>query len=57
MKQKLDTCMDPLDSAVHLSGVVNVVIGQNASSEVNVHKAITVRTTKCPVAEGLCDKS
>ena len=37
IRQKLDTCINPLDSSAHPSGVVNVVSGQTGSTEVNVH--------------------
>ena len=44
LRQKLDTCINPLDSAAHPSGVVNVVSGQIDSTEVNVHNAVTIGT-------------
>ena len=44
IRQKLDTCIYPLNSAAHPSGVVNVVRGQIGSTEVNVHNAVTIGT-------------
>ena len=51
IRQKIDTCINPLDSAVHPSGVVNVVSGQTGSTEVNVHNAITIGTEQIKVFE------
>ena len=42
IRQKLDTCIDPLDSAPHPYGTANVVSGQIGSTEVNVHNAVTI---------------
>ena len=44
IRQKLDTCINPLDYAAHPSGVVNAVSGQIGSTEVNVHNAVTIGT-------------
>lgn len=51
IRQKLDTCIDPLDSAAHPSGIVNVVSGQIGSSEVNVHNVVTIGTEQMIVFE------
>ena len=50
-RQKLDTCIDPLDSAAYPSGIVNVVSDQIGSTEVNVHNAVTIRTKQMKVFE------
>ena len=42
IRHKLDTCITPLDSAAHRSGVVNIVSGQIGSTEVNVNNAFTI---------------
>ena len=42
IRQKLNSCINPLDSAAHRSGIVNVVSGQIGSTEVNVHNAVTI---------------
>ena len=44
IRQKIDTCSNPLDSAAHPSGIVNVVSGQIGSTGVNVHNAVTIGT-------------
>ena len=44
IRQKLDTCNDPLDSAAHPNSIVNVVSGQIGSTEVNVQNAVTIGT-------------
>ncbi|KAG1677098.1 Clavesin-2 [Nymphon striatum] len=49
--QKLDTCINSLDSAAHPSGIVNVVSGQIGSAEVNVHNAVTIGTEQMTVFE------
>ena len=49
IRQKLDTCINPLYSAAHPSGVVNVVSGQIGSTEVNVHNAVTIGTEQMKV--------
>ena len=51
IRQKLDTCSNPLDSAAHPSGIVNVVSGQVGSTEFNVHNAITIGTEQMKVFE------
>ena len=51
IRQKLDTCNNPLDSAIHPSGVVNVVSGQTGSTEVNVHNAVRIGTEQMKVFE------
>lgn len=51
IRQKLDTCIDPLDSAAHPSGIVNVVSGQIGASEVNVHNVVTIGTEQMIVFE------
>ena len=51
IRQKLDTCINPLDSSAHPSGVVNVVSGQIGSTEVNVHNAVTIGTEQIKVFE------
>ena len=51
IRQKIDTCSNPLDSAAHPSGIVNVVSGQIGSSEVNVHNAVTIGTEQMKVFE------
>jgi len=51
IRQKLDTCINPLDSAAHPSGIVNVVSGQIGSTEVNVHNAVTIGTEQMTVFE------
>ena len=51
IRQKLDTCITPLDSAAHPSGMVNVVSGQIGSTEVNVHNAVTIGTEQMKVFE------
>lgn len=50
-RQKLDTCIDPLDSAAYPSGIVNVVSDQIGSTEVNVHNAVTIGTKQMKVFE------
>ena len=44
IRQNIDTCIYPLNSAAHPSGVVIVVRGQIGSTEVNVHNAVTIGT-------------
>ena len=51
IRQKIDTCSNPLDSAAHPSGIVNVVTGQIGSTEVNVHNAVTIGTEQMKVFE------
>ena len=51
IRQNLETCINPLDSAAHPSGVVNVVSGQIGSTEVNVHNAVTIGTEPMTVFE------
>ena len=51
IRQKLDTCINPLDSAAHPNGAVNVVSGQIGSAEVNVHNAVTIGTEQMKVFE------
>ena len=51
IRQKIDTCINPLDSAAHPSGIVNVVSGQIGSTEVNVHNAVTIGTEQMKVFE------
>ena len=51
IRQQLDTCINPLDSAAHPSGVVNVVSGQTGSTEVNVHNAVTIGTEQMKLFE------
>ena len=51
IRQKLDTCINPLYSAAHPSGVVNVVSGQTGSTEVNVHNVVTIGTEQIKVFE------
>ena len=51
IRQKIDTCSNPLDSAAHPSGIVNVVSGQIGSPEVNVHNAVTIGTEQMKVFE------
>ena len=51
IRHKIDTCINPLDSAAHPSGIVNVVTGQIGSTEVNVHNAVTIGTEQMKVFE------
>ena len=51
IRQKLDTCINTLDSAAHPSGVVNVVSGQICSTEVNVHNAVIIGIEQMEVFE------
>ena len=51
IRQKLDTCINPLYSAAHPSGIFNVVSGQIGSTEVNVHNAVTIGTEQMKVFE------
>ena len=51
IRQKIETCSNPLDSAAHPSGIVNVVSGQIGSTEVNVHNAVTIGTEQMEVFE------
>ena len=51
IRQKIDTCINPLDSAAHPSGIVNVVSGQIGSTEINVHNAVTTGTERMNVFE------
>ena len=51
IRQNLDTCIKPLDSAAHPSGIVNVVSGQIGSTEVNVDNAVTIGTEQMKVVE------
>ena len=49
IRPKLDIFINPLYSAVHPSGLVNVVSGQIGSTEVNVHNAVTIGTEQMKV--------
>ena len=49
IRQKLDSCINPLCSAAHPSGIVNVVSGQIGSTEVSVHNAVTIGTEQMKV--------
>ena len=51
IRQKSDTCINPLYSAAHPSGIVNVVSSQIGSTEVNVHNAVTIGTEQMKVFE------
>ena len=51
IRQKIDTCSNPLDSVAHPSGIVNVVSSQIGSTEVNVHNAVTIGTEQMKVFE------
>ena len=51
IRQNINTCSNPLDSAAHPSGIVNVVTGQIGSTEVNVHNAVTIGTEQMKVFE------
>ena len=44
IRQKLGTCINPLDSAALPNGVVNVISGHIGSTKVNVHNAVTIGT-------------
>ena len=42
IRQKLDTCIDPLDPTKHPNGLVNIASGRVAASAVNVYDAVRV---------------
>ncbi len=49
IRQKLDTCINPLDYAAHPSGIINVLSGQIGSTDVNVYNAVTIGTEQIKV--------